>query len=149
MPGAEMSRNRFSGSFQGRLVDQKVTFRRNVPSAEPESESSMRCRISEHPRSNPSFRVVPTRLSAAERYSRFRLDPRIPEESFERLYETWIVRSVLGDLADAVLIAGRGTDRGDPAGLISVSLAGGEGSIGLIAVDEVSRHEGKASAHGT
>jgi dTDP-4-amino-4,6-dideoxy-D-galactose acyltransferase len=130
--------------FQGRLVDQKVTFRRNVRSAALESQSSMGCQISEHPRSNPSFRVV--RLAvAAGTYSRFRLDPRIPEESFERLYETWIVRSVLGDLADAVLIAGRGTGRDDPAGLITVSLAGGEGSIGLIAVDESARGQGVGS----
>lgn len=131
--------------FQGRLVDQKVTFRRNVRSVEPEGESSMGWRISEHPRSNPSFRVV--RLAvAAGACSRFRLDPRIPEQSFERLYEIWIVRSVLGELADAVLVAGRGTDLDDPAGLITVSLAGGEGSIGLIAVDESARGQGVGSS---
>ena len=45
---------------------------------------------------------------------------------------------MLGELADAVLVAGRGTDLDDPAGLITVSLAGGEGSIGLIAVDRIS-----------
>ena len=104
----------------------------------------MPCRIAEHPKSEPSFDVV--RLAvAAGAYSRFRLDPRVPEESFQRLYEIWIVRSVLGELADAVFVADRGTDLDDPVGLITVSLTGGQGSIGLIAVDESARGQGVGS----
>ena len=51
----------------------------------------------------------------------------------------------MGELADAVLVAGGGTHRDDPVGLITVSLAGEQGSIGLIAVDESARGRGIGS----
>ncbi len=44
-----------------------------------------------------------------------------------------------------VLIADRGTDLDDPVGLITLSLAGRQGSIGLIAVDEAARGGGTGS----
>jgi dTDP-4-amino-4,6-dideoxy-D-galactose acyltransferase len=132
------------GEFHGLLVDRKVTFRKTLPTSEPDSDSWMSCRIAEHPKSEPSFDVVRLAVSAGA-YSRFRLDPRVHEESFRRLYETWILRSVLGELADAVLVAGRGSNLDDPVGLITVSLIGEQGSIGLIAVDESARGQGVGS----
>jgi dTDP-4-amino-4,6-dideoxy-D-galactose acyltransferase len=132
------------GEFHGLLVDRKVTFRRTLRNVTPESESAMCRRISEHPKSEPAFDLVRLAVSAGA-YSRFRLDPRIPKESFGRLYEIWINRSVLGDIADAVFVAARGTELDYPAGLITVSLTGREGSIGLIAVDESARGQGVGS----
>jgi dTDP-4-amino-4,6-dideoxy-D-galactose acyltransferase len=126
------------GEFHGLLVDRKVTFRKTLSTSEPDSDSWTPCRITEHPKSEPSFGVVRLAVSAGA-YSRFRLDPRVHEESFQRLYEIWIVRSVLGERADAVLVADRGTNLDDPVGLITVSSTGGQGSIGLIAVDESAR----------
>jgi dTDP-4-amino-4,6-dideoxy-D-galactose acyltransferase len=124
--------------FHGLLVDRKATFRKTLVAAEADSDSWISGRIAEHPRSEPGLALVRLAISAGA-YSRFRRDPRVHEESFRRLYELWINRSVLGELADVVLVADRGTGLDDPVGLITLSLAGRQGSIGLIAVDESAR----------
>ncbi len=127
--------------FHGCLVNRKVTFRKTLNPTIPDGESAMSWRIAECPRSEPGFDLV--RLAvAAGAYSRFRLDPRISRASFQRLYEAWIVRSLLGELAEVVLVADRGISADDPVGLVTVSLTGGQGSMGLIAVDGSSRGQG-------
>jgi dTDP-4-amino-4,6-dideoxy-D-galactose acyltransferase len=124
--------------FHGLLVDRKATFRKTLVWAEPDSDSWVSGHIVEHPRSEPGSDLVRLAISAGA-YSRFRRDPRVSEESFQRLYEIWINRSVKGELADMVLVADRGTVLDDPVGLITLSLAGRQGLIGLIAVDESAR----------
>ncbi len=72
--------------------------------------------------------------------SRFYHDPGFPRERCATLYETWIERSCSGDYADAVLIA---EWKGRPAGYLSCRLReGGEGSIGLFAVDSALQGKG-------
>lgn len=72
--------------------------------------------------------------------TRFYADPRFPDEGCDRLYATWIERSLDG-WADGVLVAERG---GAPAGYCSCHLdpSTAAGSIGLIAVDEGARGGG-------
>ena len=72
--------------------------------------------------------------------SRFYHDPGFPRERCAALYETWIERSFSGEYADAVLIA---EWKGRPAGYLSCRLReGGEGSIGLFAVDSALQGKG-------
>jgi dTDP-4-amino-4,6-dideoxy-D-galactose acyltransferase len=127
--------------FGGLLVDRKITFQVDLRALGSDVRAVAACRITKHSRGEPSPAVVRLAVAAGV-YSRFRLDPRIPRLSFERLYENWIVRSVHGELADMVLIAGRDSSAGDPAGLITISVNEGQGSIGLIAVDESARGRG-------
>ncbi|MFI5460830.1 MAG: GNAT family N-acetyltransferase [Isosphaerales bacterium] len=127
--------------FGGLFVDRKATFQKTLPALGPESDALQSWRITEHPRTDPAVELVRLAVTAGS-CSRFRLDPRIPRESFKRLYELWIVRSVLGELADMVFVAARGRSTSEPAGLITVRLTGGQGSIGLIAVDELARGQG-------
>jgi len=127
--------------FGGRLVDRKATFQKTRLALGPERDALPSWRITEHPRTEPSVEVVRLAVTAGA-CSRFRLDPQIPRESFERLYERWIVRSILGELADVVLVAGHDNSASNPAGLITVCVTDGHGSIGLIAVDESARGQG-------
>lgn len=80
------------------------------------------------------------RLSfAAGAHSRFCVDPRFPRAGFERLYRTWIERSVRREIADKVFVwRGDGRIRG----LVTTDVRAGTGRIGLLAVDESIRGRG-------
>jgi dTDP-4-amino-4,6-dideoxy-D-galactose acyltransferase len=83
----------------------------------------------DEPRTRPE--LVELAIMAGE-YSRFRTDPQFPPELFRKLYRAWIERSVRGEIADIVLVASADTAR--MAGMVTASLAGSQGSIGLFAV---------------
>ena len=131
--------------FGGLLVDRKATFQANLRPLGTEIRALASCRITEHPRSEPSPGVV--RLAvAAGGYSRFRLDRRITDHAFQTMYEVWITRSTSGELADSVLVANPPDDAGDPLGLITLSVGGRVGTIGLVAVATEARGQGIGSA---
>lgn len=69
-------------------------------------------------------------------YSRFRLDPKMPTGSFEKLYRLWIERSVDRSLAKEVYVYKMGDII---AGMITIGVKNGRGEIGLIAVDKTFR----------
>lgn len=69
-------------------------------------------------------------------YSRFRLDPRIPEHCFKELYRLWIQKSVSGELAEKVFVV---RDAGKIVGMTTVGEKDGRGDIGLLAVDNSMR----------
>ena len=71
--------------------------------------------------------------------SRFRLDPLIPAGAWRRLYETWIIRSLNHEIANAVLIESA-QDR--PVAMITLACDGAAGEIGLFAVDASQRGKG-------
>ena len=79
-------------------------------------------------------------LSSGAR-SRFRADPGIPAEIFEKLYRAWIRRSMAGEIAGEVLVIRAG---GAVSGMVTVagSDSAPTGVIGLIAVDETHRGKG-------
>ncbi len=127
--------------FGGLLVDRKATFQKSLLSLDLERDDPISRRITQYSGSEPGFALL--RLAvAAGACSRFRRDPGIPRESFRRLFELWLIRSIHGELADLVLVAGGESALADPVGLITVSLAHGQGSIGLISVDESVRGRG-------
>src|SRR5262249_54005156 len=124
--------------FRGLLVDRKATFQRSLSTADAESDRVASCHIIEYPRGAADPEIVRLGVAAGE-YSRFRVDPRIPGELFERLYELWILRSIAGEMADVVLVAYGDASPARPVGLVTVSLSRGLGSIGLIAVNQSRR----------
>ena len=76
--------------------------------------------------------------------SRFYRDGRFPCEDCDRLYGTWLRKSLSGEMADAVLVA---RIAGVPSGFVTCSItdAGGEdarGEIGLLAVSQSARGRG-------
>jgi dTDP-4-amino-4,6-dideoxy-D-galactose acyltransferase len=127
--------------FRGSLVDRKVTFARSLTALEAASEKRAPCVITVHAQAEPSPQLVQLAVTAGE-FSRFRQDQRIGAESFRRLYEIWLLRSIQGELADVVLVAAAGETCAQPLGFVTVALQDGDGSIGLIAVSESARGRG-------
>lgn len=127
--------------WSGSLVDRKATFRLSladrVRAATGEGDQTVR--ISDQSRDDVSPELVALAVSAGE-FSRFCRDPRIPQAAFRGLYETWIRRSVAGELADCVFVASR--DRGKPSGLVTVRVRDGVGEIGLVSVAQFARGQG-------
>jgi GNAT superfamily N-acetyltransferase len=79
---------------------------------------------------------------AAGAYSRFRVDPHIAPNEFASLYETWIERSTRREIADVVLVASYTRGLPDILGLVTLSVNGTTGLIGLLAVAEKARRRG-------
>jgi ribosomal protein S18 acetylase RimI-like enzyme len=127
--------------WSGSLVDRKATFRLSLADRAHAATGlgDQTVRISGQSRDNVSPELVALAISAGE-FSRFRRDPRIPPAAFRGLYETWIRRSVAGELADCVFVASR--NGGEPSGLVTVRVRDGIGEIGLVSVAEFARGQG-------
>lgn len=122
---------------QAPLVDLKTTFARSLAGlAPPVTQPALR----------PLRGTAPTpallALAIASGWSsRFRRDPRLPAAKADALYETWIRRSLAGEVADQVFAwCDPGSD--EPLGLVTVALRNGMCSIGLIAVAAAARGRG-------
>jgi ribosomal protein S18 acetylase RimI-like enzyme len=92
--------------------------------------------------SSPGEEYLVALAIQSARYSRFRLDGRIPKAKFEELYSLWATKSVNGKFADRVLVV-RSGDR--VLGMITLSVKDGAGHIGIISVDEKHREKGLGS----
>lgn len=130
----EEERDRFLLSIGAKLVDRKVTFGKSLTSEinlhnPPEDIIP----FSGH---QPTGQLYSLALQSGE-YSRFRIDECFPPGSFQRLYRLWMEKSLDGTMADKVLIAQN--QQGNTLGMVTLSLKGGQASIGLIAVDEKAR----------
>jgi dTDP-4-amino-4,6-dideoxy-D-galactose acyltransferase len=69
-------------------------------------------------------------------YSRFRLDPKFPDGSFEKMYRKWIENSLNKSIADEVIVF-KHNDKIE--GFVSYKAYNDKLVIGLIAVDTASR----------
>jgi dTDP-4-amino-4,6-dideoxy-D-galactose acyltransferase len=99
----------------------------------------------EYPK-GPATSALVGLAAAAGAYSRFRTDPRIPPAKFAGLYATWIRRSTLHELADAVVVGARRDDPDNLLGMAALSVAGPVGRIGLIEVAPPARGRGLGAA---
>lgn len=66
-------------------------------------------------------------------HSRFRVDPRISEDDWVRLYGLWVENSLSGAIADTILV--HRIAAGRIAGFVTIKAHDGHARIGLIAVD--------------
>jgi dTDP-4-amino-4,6-dideoxy-D-galactose acyltransferase len=131
--------------FAGRRVDQKVTFERSfLPGFQEDASIPYPYEVSEIPPGQPPHRLVDLALDAGAN-SRFQSDPRIPAEAVRRLYEVWITRSALREIADAVLVISRTGEINNPLGLITLSIGDIAGTIGVIAIAKEARNKGLGS----
>ena len=110
-----------------RRVDTKVVYRKMVSPAEPSEDGH----ILEFEGTVPDAELYRLALVSG-RYSRFNVDERFPEGSYERLYRRWIENSVNGLCAETVLCYVEGDST---LGFVTLGMNAGEGEIGLIAVD--------------
>ena len=108
------------------------------------SARSASYRIGEFPRGPASRELLQLSIVAGGN-SRFQVDPRIPADKFRELYEVWMNRSTLRELADVVLVATPTDASDDFVGVITLSATEGAGQIGLLAVREDHRGQGVAT----
>ena len=73
------------------------------------------------------------------KYSRFKLDGKLPVGSYERLYTRWIEQSVNHSIASDVFCY---MIEGKPRGLVTIDLNDGVGTIGLVAIHPDFQHQG-------
>jgi len=126
----------------GRLVDQRVTYTARLTSddwanLEPELDHD-HFHIAEYRSVEVASSLRRLALESGA-FSRFRLDPQIPQGVFEAIYDAWIRRSVAREIADEVLTANE-DDR--IIGFVTVRAGGPLGEIGLLAVDASARGRG-------
>jgi dTDP-4-amino-4,6-dideoxy-D-galactose acyltransferase len=142
--GREVS-TRLLERFRGQLVDRRRRYRLSVTgegvSLASEGGSSSH-EVAEHAIGPASDELAQLAIAAGE-FSRFRVDPRFPPVLFEALYRTWIERSTLHEIADAVLVAR--SDAG-VSGISTLSTHASCGTIGLISVREDRRGQGVGRA---
>ena len=148
--------------FHGVAINHRVKFVASLSNVEPRpsgsgvfdsrqplpdgrgSKRSLSYRIREFPR-GPAPSVLLRLSIVAGGHSRFQVDPRIPADKFRELYEVWMNRSTLRELADVVLVATPSDTPDDFVGVITLSETAGAGQIGLLAVREDHRGQGVAT----
>lgn len=110
-----------------RRVDTKIVYRKKVsPTGLPGNGH-----IREFGETVPDAELYRLALISGQ-HSRFKVDDRFPEGSYERLYRKWIENSVNGQFADTVLCHVEGDSK---RGFVTLGVKAEEGEIGLIAVD--------------
>lgn len=75
--------------------------------------------------------------------SRFHVDPRFPNELFERLYLAWAENSISGQIADVVAVCR--DSNAEINGMLTLSVDNGTANIGLVAVAKAHRGQSIAS----
>lgn len=125
--------------LQASLVDEKVMFVRAVDAGERRAGALA---LTSYLGRALTPELLLLALQSGE-FSRFRTDPRLPAGSFERMYETWMRRSLSGELAQEVLCS---TARGVETGVVTLARQGGTATIGLLAVAPEVRGQGVGSA---
>ena len=125
----------------GVLVDRKTTFvidLRSLAPDNPKAPSTVVAYTAKTPGPDLERLAVQSGL-----YSRFRVDPRIGRDRFEKLYKLWVANSTRGNAASAVMVF---REAGRIRGMITLGEKDGRGSIGLMAVDEGVRRRGIGTA---
>jgi len=75
--------------------------------------------------------------------SRFRLDPHFHPDDFNRMYRTWIAKSVTHEIADKVFVI---RDNSQLCGMATLKISADKGVIGLIAISPLSQGKGYGQA---
>ena len=114
----------------GFVADKKVTFVVDIGQM-PERSASIDWDIKEYADNLPSTEMEILAIQIGK-YSRFGVDPRIPEDKLIDMYKRWIRNSVNRQVADAVFVA---RQSGKVVGMVTVGKKNERGDIGLMAVD--------------
>ena len=116
--------------YHGFVADKKVTFVVDIGQM-PERSASLDWDIKEYADNLPSSEMEKLAIQIGK-YSRFGIDPRIPEDKLIDMYKRWIRNSVNRQIADAVFVAHQS---GKVVGMVTVGKKNERGDIGLMAVD--------------
>jgi len=141
LPAANSESNQIALAQGGFLADEKLTYIKKLPK-EPVSLASFTQSPYAYPDATPVPSIIELALLSSEN-SRFRMDPRFPDELCDRLYTIWISRSISKELAWETLVV---KEAGEYLGLITLCTGEGRGIIGLLAVAKKTRGSGIGKA---
>lgn len=115
------------------LADTKTIYAKTI-----EASNTLLSHIEQYTEKTPNKDLYHLALVSGV-YSRFRLDKRLPAQSYEHMYSRWIEQSVNGAMADVVLV--HRTDS-HIDGMITVQVENDTAHLGLLAVDECAQGKG-------
>ena len=124
-------------ALNGILANQKITYLCDLSAQHPLNWPGMD-RVVPYTSSVPVSDLEHLALLSGS-YSRFNVDPRIPNKKFKMLYKQWIHKSLSHEMADEVLVI---RVQNQTAGMVTVGQKQGRGDIGLVAVDSPFRGKG-------
>ena len=116
----------------GQLVDEKVTYSYSIDETVIYKVDDF---IVVYNEDTASTELIELTLQSGA-YSRFKIDPNFRNNEYVTLYKEWINKSVAREIADQVLVY---KEEDHILGFITLRIAEGQGTIGLLAVDENSR----------
>jgi len=136
VPPTDAQKNLSAMEHSGVFVDVKVVFRTYIKPKAYTSANPRVYRIRGYEGKTPSRSLLALTMQSGI-YSRFATDTHFVHNEFEKLYTTWIEKSVQHTLGWEVLTY-TDTD-GEVKGLITMESVGKKGKIGLLAVDSAFR----------
>lgn len=114
------------------LVDEKITYLKDISGEYKKNEH-----IVSYQRTNQLVDEEIVRIGLQSGvYSRFNIDPNIKKSDFERLYSTWLNKSIDREISKEVLAF---IDEDKVHGVITIGEKNSRADIGILAVDENSR----------
>jgi len=116
----------------GHLVDQKVVYRKAVPLG------SVMPRVIKAYVGGLTDDLMDLAMASGA-FSRYNLDPKVPPGVFQRLYGSWMQKSLSGELADEVFVS---VDGQGLTSMVTVANRQDKAEIGLVAVAERARGRG-------
>jgi len=119
--------------FNGKLIDRKVQYTKKIVRA-----ATTLSIASEYDDSSGLNETLELLAYESGQYSRFRIDNRFQKDDFNRLYKTWITKSIEKKNADKVYVV---TENESICGMATLKIEANKGEIGLIAVSNL--HQGK------
>ena len=134
-------------SFSGSLVDRKVTYQRKLSSKftfDSIKNLNRTFQVIEYPQLPANQQLLALALLGGG-HSRFHVDPYIARGKFISLYHTWINRSTLHEIADAVFVVTNSADIHKYLGVITGSAKNGIGKVGLMGVQKEVQGQGIGS----
>jgi dTDP-4-amino-4,6-dideoxy-D-galactose acyltransferase len=123
-------KEKFFQFLKGKLVDTKVVFSKTIDN---DILYQFPSGIVEFEGVSATAELYELALQSGV-WSRFKLDPNLPPDAYERLYRLWIDNSVNGVMADKIYIYK--DEFGLIKAMVTLSLKPEEASVGLIAVDQ-------------
>lgn len=123
--------------YNGLLIDQKITFRKGL-----NSKLTFLDNESIETTNTNSPELLNLALQSGH-LSRFTRDKNLPKRYFIKLYETWLHKSLIREIASEVFIY---KEQSDTLGFVTLKREKNSIKIGLVAVDEKGRGKGIGKA---
>jgi dTDP-4-amino-4,6-dideoxy-D-galactose acyltransferase len=137
IPTEHIEMTNIAKALGGFWADEKVTYKKEINDLVCVPSTSAYIAVP-YSAEEADTAMIDLALQSAE-YSRFRFDPSFPDELCDKLYTSWIKRSVRHEIAWNILVV---KEKNLLQGLITLGSKNDRGDIGLVAVAEGARGKG-------